>query len=755
MALIDTWQVVSQFSQKGSFAKAIANYQLRDGQVEMAEAVADNINNTGVCAIEGGTGIGKSFAYIVPALYWLLANPKKRVVISTATIHLQQQLVEKDIPFVLETLDINLGYALLKGRGNYLCLSRLQQEARRGDLLIGTSWQELLQWAKTSEDGSYSDLPTRPEPGVWELICSDGALCLGNKCSVRENCFFMKARMRAESAALIVVNNHLLFADIQTQQEDNPVGAVIPAYHQLIFDEAHNMAESAISLFTKTLSAGVLVRSLRRVFHVRDRRKGALLRGLERTLPRKEMVEEIPAQLRFLYDTFGEIENYIAQIFPIKSRLQGASHGSNSADGPSNSELPPSVESAPNPTSSNMQGSSGNSSGSPNPNSATQEYSFVDLSTQQLEGLFQLLQQFADIADRIQARMIRWVSSLPEDLDESRDVLEWKHVAAQVADYREIAERLISFETLQDQWVAWFQQRVRGAFEGLTLYHTPIDVSTMLREEVFLRRGSVTAVSATLQVQHSFDFWFRQVGLDMPIAKPLTTKQFESPFLYKEQVKLLIPTNTPVTSNEKYIPHVVDMLQKTVPPCEGGVLILFTSYTLLEKVYQATAALGLGIRDNTDAKGQISAGAMAPQIFGKQLLKQGEKDRFTLIKEFKERPSILFATSSFWEGVDFPGDVLQLLIITKLPFAVPSTPIHRARSEQIFAQGEHPFPTYFLPQAILKLRQGFGRLIRKDTDSGTVVLLDSRIVTKSYGSQFLRDLPDCDTRVGMLQDLEA
>lgn len=733
MALVDSWEVVSHFSQNGSFAQAIPNYQRREGQVEMAEAVADNLNQQGITVIEGGTGIGKSFAYLVPVLLYLEQNPKKRVVISTATIHLQQQLVEKDIPFVIKTLGVDISYALLKGRGNYLCLSRLAQEAGRGDLLSGLSeggFQELMEWAQETVDGSYSDLPYTVEPGVWELICSDGALCLGANCPTREKCFYMKAKIHADTSPLVVVNNHLLFADLETKESPESGGGILPAYQHLIFDEAHNMEESAISLFTQVLSKAVLFRSLRRIFDLRDKRKGSLLRSLERTLPNSGVLDDIPELLRDLYDTFQEIESY---LMGVVTRYGGSENVVGRASEYGNSITPIQTHGKDNQPSRSSQGrphdhtNRAPRSYKPKPEE-TRECPLGDLSTGELEEFFLLCNRFGFIASRVQGIMVRCLIGLPEEMEESRDLLEWRHIADRLGAYRDVAEQFVHFQEMVDSWVAWFQT----SRYGVTLYLTPIDVSAMLREQVFLQPGSITAVSATLRVQGSFSYWFRQMGLWEDMEKGLRTFCFESPFLYREQVRLLIPTDTPAPQSKEYIPYLMELLKTMVPQEEGGALILFTSYALLESVYQAAREYGK---------------------LGKPLFKQGEMDRFALITRCKEEPSVLFATSSFWEGVDLPGDTLKLLVITKLPFAVPSTPIHRARSEQLTARGEHPFMSYFLPQAILKLRQGFGRLIRKDTDSGTVVLLDPRVVTKSYGRQFLQDLPKCDTRVGEFHQL--
>ncbi len=677
MGAIDTWKVVSRFSQQGEFAKNIPNYQVRDGQVEMAEGVAEAFNQREIAVIEGGTGIGKSFGYLVPAIHWILDNPKDRVVVSTATIHLQQQLVEKDIPFVLKVLGASVQYALLKGRGNYLCKSRLVDEVRQGDMLFGESFKKLMDWSGQTEDGSYSSVPFQVSPSLWDMVCSDGALCLGKRCGHGESCFFMKAKERAEKSSLIVVNNHLLFADIISSDEDNR-GVIIPNYHHIIFDEAHNMEESGISLFTESLSRGQLIRTFRRVYGIRDKRKGSLLRTLEQIVPKKSMLEDIPELIWELYRALQNIEGYIQGILPFY-----------------------------------------------NDSDTTIERSFSDLSQDILATLFDLLTQFSESGRMLQRTMFKAVVDLPKDIEESREILEWNAIIDQVSSYSELAQRFIHFEEERDYWVAWIRREEAGA----TLFYTPIDISEILRERVFHWEGSTTCVSATLRVQDSFDFWFRQVGLHEKCQKKINTYHFASPFLYKEQVDLLIPTDTPDQSDSQYIPFLLKTLDRLISREEGGVLVLFTSYAMLHRMYEKCVDRG----------------------YSKPILKQGDSDRFSLIQQFKQEPSILFATSSFWEGVDIPGDSLKLLIITKLPFAVPSTPIHRARSEKITKEGHHPFGYYFLPQAILKLRQGFGRLIRNDQDSGTVAILDSRIVTKGYGSLFIRDLPSCNTRVDRLE----
>lgn len=661
----------------GGLDMRMESYEPRDGQIAMLGRVASVFNENRHLAAEAGTGIGKSFAYLLPALEWAAANDE-RVVVSTATIALQQQLMEKDIPLARELLGSETKVALVKGRGNYLCLKRLEEAGVEDDLFgAGGDLKALRSWALTSTDGDISELPFRPSGDVWSRVRCEADACPGPLCGYFEKCFLMKARRRAAESSLLVSNHHLLFADLAARRDG--VGedetAVLPPYRRIILDEAHHAETGASALFTVTLS----LPSLNRIFYRLYRRKGARVDGLLQRLAEKcpslaeRFIGEVPPP--------AEAARRAAELLDIQGR-----------------DLLP-------------DGGSLRLAGEPD---ETERLRFLKPLEELRRALGALIGAFADI--------MREVDEGAKDPElqalavEARQSLDGLNKAAGAAD---------SFEHRDEypEQVFWLERRRRSdGTDHLFCHRTPLSVAPAVREAVWEPFDSVVGVSATLALGGRFDHWKSRIGADRIPREPVEGI-FPSPFDFSSRVFLGIPADAPEPGRrDEWENYLVRGIAEAVNLTEGGALILFTSYDTLKKTI-------IGVRRRLGDSAPI-------------LLAQGDDDRGRLLKRFRENPSsVLFATDSFWEGVDVPGSALRLVVITRLPFRPPGDPVAEARREAISAAGGSAFFELTLPEAVTRFRQGFGRLMRRGDDFGAVLVLDPRVCRKAYGRLFLEALP--------------
>ncbi len=694
---IDPFDVVETLSEHGPVAAQLGQYEDRRSQRDMAAYVADGYNDGGVMLLEAGTGVGKSFAYLVPALAWARVNGE-RTVVSTNTINLQEQLVGKDLPLLrraLATEDYTPSFALLKGWRNYLCLARmhLAVSAQR-TLLEQDKLDELLgiaEWAGHTADGTLSDLPVTPSPEVWDEVSAEPDLCTRLKCPHFDRCFLFRARRRAAEADVVVVNHHLLAADLSVRQaQDNwEEAAVLPPYRRLVLDEAHHLEEVAAS----HLGIQVTSRAVRRLLN-RFERNG---RGLAPTLA-QELVSQGDLQSRASLDLLNQ------RLLPALADARRSS-----------------------------------------------DALFVRLH-QRLEGLpvaqLRLDDDFA--ADPI------WDQGLTLDLDatllgfralwETVEIIADRLSQAQETERRgpilqELRGVLRRLESLSDglnralrpagggpPTVRWMERTQRG--QQVSLSAVPLDLAPLLRQLLFDRLDTVVLTSATLAAGGDFGFLESRLGLageDTPVT---VREALPSPFDYPSQCVFGIPDDLPGPRDDEYAhaAAVVQVVTDLAYASDGGMFVLFTSHASLRR-----AAHEL----------RLVLGTRWP------MLVQGESPRDVLLRRFREAENaILLGTDSFWEGVDVPGRALRTLILNKLPFKVPSEPLTAARLERLAEEGLDGFMNYLLPHAALKLKQGFGRLIRSRQDMGVVVLLDSRVVTKRYGPMLLGGLPRADRVIG-------
>ena len=694
---IDPFEIVDTLGEGGPVARELGQYEDRRSQRDMAAYIADGYNDGGVQLLEAGTGVGKSFAYLVPALHWARINGE-RTIVSTNTINLQEQLVGKDLPTLrraLGTADYTPTFALLKGWRNYLCLARLNQAvASQRTLLEPDKLDELIgiaEWAGHTADGTLSDLPVSPSGEVWDEVSAEADLCTRLKCAHFDKCFLFRARRRAAEADVVVVNHHLLAADLSVRQaQDNwEEAAVLPPYRRLVLDEAHHLEDVAAA----HLGVQVGSRAVRRLL-ARFERNG---RGLVPTLAhelmgRGDLLSRASMDLvtQRMVPAIADARRASEALFlRLSDRLDGAPAG----------QL-----------------------------RLSEDFAADDIWDQGLA--------FELDATLVAFRALREsVETIADRLAESE---ESERRAAVLQELRAVLRRLDAISdglnrTLRPAGggaptVRWMERAPRG--QQVSLSAVPLDLAPVLRSLLFDRQDTVVLTSATLAAGGDFGFLEARLGLSGDTSPVTVREAFASPFDYPSQCVFGIPNDMPEPREDEHAhaTAVVQVVTDLAYASDGGMFVLFTSHASLR-------------RAASELRGVL--GARWP------ILVQGESPRDALLRRFREAENaILLGTDSFWEGVDVPGRALRTLILNKLPFKVPSEPITAARLERLAEEGQDGFMNYLLPHAALKLKQGFGRLIRSRQDMGVVVLLDSRVVTKRYGPLLLGGLPRADRIIG-------
>jgi ATP-dependent DNA helicase DinG len=691
---LDAGLVSAALGPGGPISQRLERYENRPTQRDMAAAVTALYNEGGIGLLEAGTGVGKSLGYLVPALRWAAANGE-RTVVSTNTINLQEQLVGKDLPFLERALeDQPVRYALLKGWNNYLCLWRLENAGAAGlfDAVLGRELDELRAWAARTTDGSRADLATPPRPEVWDEVAAEPDLCGRLKCAHFDKCFLFRARRAAAQADVIVVNHHLLMSDIAVRraQQNWSDAAVLPAYRRLVIDEAHHVEDAAASHLGTTVTRRGLVRLLNRL----DRKGKGLLTAL--TL-------RLSAQ-RDLLST--------ASLDLVRVRLAPAVHGAREK--------------------------------------GVRVFDILETMLKERGAtVMRLTDDFASHpvwADGLRAALadvLGEIALLEDGLRLVRERLEADMarrdaVAPLLAEMRGVTRRLEALgdglrRTLEppagaEPSVRWLELRGREANVAATV--VPLDLAPILRDDLFRRLDTAVLTSATLADDNGFRFLANRLGLDDPALAPMTGV-YASPFEYPRQAILVMPTDIPAPNADPaaHLQAVVRVALDVTDASDGGLFVLFTSH-----------------RDVRLAATELRARDIERRW---PLLVHGEDGRDALLQRFRDSGrAVLLGTASFWEGVDVPGYALRGLILAKLPFRVPTEPLTAAHCEEIEKRGGDAFRDYMLPNAALRLKQGFGRLIRTATDHGAVILCDPRAVTKSYGRGLLSGLPPARRLVG-------
>lgn len=710
---IDAEKALKILQNDGSLSKIIKGFEPREQQQKMMLNIIEAFNENQIALIEAGTGTGKSIAYLIPAILWAVQK-KERSIISTHTITLQEQLLLKDIPLVAKALNVTIKAVLVKGMRNYACLRKIE-ETRTEQLFLppkeAEEFSKIDAWSHNTNDGSKSSLPFEPSGHIWDKVCAENDTCNKNECPFYQNCHFFKARREAADAQILIVNHYLLFADLASRAENENYRdpAILPIYTKVVLDEAHHIEDIATEYFAQKVNQLDLLRIIGRLAAEKgDKAQGKLTQLREKIhscFKTKTPPAEISALLRSMTIDLPGIRNDLLKL--IASGFDKFHNFISMAK-----VVRRSGEDQSNENKLRML-----------PDHYKHTYWIEDLKihiNELIKALHKYVQSINGVENSIK-------SLNHEQLHEQTKGIRFEIEA--------LCNRLTTASLILQEFtqnapkpskVRWIEAQMLKTMINVYIADAELDVAKALVDYLFRKFSSVILCSATLTTNKQFNFAKKRLGLTAEYSNTLqvTENIYDSPFNYQQQALLAIPTDIPNPLENNFTEAAAEKIWEIIQACHGNAFVLFTSYSMLKTCYQI---LQVRLQEHKFP-----------------VYKHGDDNRQTLLNKFKETDrSVLFGTDSFWEGVDVVGDSLRCVIIVKLPFKVPTEPIIQARTEAILAQGGDPFMEYSLPNAIVKFKQGFGRLIRNKNDRGCIVCLDTRLITKRYGQQFLNSLPPC------------
>lgn len=691
------------FKKDGVLSKKFSGYEYRTEQFEMAKSIEESLNAGNKIVVEAGTGTGKTIAYLIPLLEWGLANNKK-VVVSTNTINLQEQLMGKDIPMLRKIMEKDFSDVLVKGRGNYLCIRKINNLRDSDFEDMGVHQKKeidaITKWCTRTESGDKSELEFEPQYNVWEKVNSESDICSRNKCIYKDKCFFFKARKEVTEADILVCNHHIYFADLAIRKESGFITdyGILPNYGAVVFDEAHNIEKVARDYFSFQVSKTYINKMLNNIYNYKGERKrssGAAAKAVEyirETVKEREKVklienyfsDEVFLKHKILFEKSEDFFQKIISIYAGVDTKKEVKHRIRKTE-----------------------------------------------VTERKEWSEEILKR----KDELRSAYVSYVRKLNEFIDmiaelELEDEFGFINDLAKFG--KRINEYLHSFDFVfafdSEEYVYWLE--INSKRTNIELNATPLKIKEELNDSLYSLLNNIIFTSATLAVGKSFDYFKKSVGIDEEIME----KIIKSPFDYMKQMRVYIPSDMKDPADKNYNDEANEMIERVVRITEGRVFVLFTSYSALNYTYYK-------IRNTLERDGY-------------NLLLQGEYQRHRLLDIFRNTDkAVLFGADSFWEGVDVRGESLSSVILVKLPFRVPSEPVVEAIIENINNSGGNSFMEYQIPEAVIKFKQGIGRLIRSKDDKGIITVLDSRIVTKNYGRLFLEAIPGAKVIIKKREEL--
>ncbi|OWZ83892.1 ATP-dependent DNA helicase [Natranaerobius trueperi] len=613
-----------------SMESQLDGFEARKGQVEMSEIVLNALSDANHLVVEAGTGTGKSLGYLIPAVNF--SENGNRIIISTATIALQEQLIKKDIPLLEQIIGRKLDVEIIKGRSNYLCKEKFSQKFGQTSLDNTGVHRNFVEWASETETGDRHEI--QPAKELWDLMAASSDTCLGQKCPHYSDCFVLMLKRRAESSEVLITNHHLFFSDLKLRVDSEGSLSVFPSYEGVIFDEAHHIPEIATKSLGHELNYSQVLKLLKEITtYVKGNMEG-----------NEKIVRETEETSYKAFQRLIDHGNKFGKSFLLRE-----------------------IES------------------------------------------FVYLEEFRSKL----AKLTNHIETLY--MDEYNDPERPKMLYNRINKTKQALDLILDFE--EEDYVSWVETKYsNNQVVDLKMATNPVSVSDQLKNFLFGYIDTVIMTSATLSIEENFSYFKKRVGL----TDDTITCSINSPFNYKEQASIFVPRNFPFPRTDEYEEKLIEAIRYMVTKVGGKTLVLFTSYRMMNLAYEK-------LKDDLPY----------------ELLCQNIQPKAEILETFKTNfSSVLFATNSFREGIDVPGSSLQVVIMDKIPFSVPDEPLVKARMERLNKEGKSSFMTYSVPEAVLAVKQGFGRLIRNKSDSGIFILLDVRVHRKPYGKYFFNSLPD-------------